>query len=41
LAATTHLNDHHYWSRERIADWIDQLQVKPVAEQEKPEAVAV
>ena len=25
LDITVHLNDHHYWSREKIADWVDEL----------------
>ena len=25
LDITVHLNDHHYWSREQIADWVDGL----------------
>lgn len=23
-----HLNDHHHWSRERIADWVDEFEDK-------------
>jgi len=34
-----HLNDHHRWTREAIADWVEQFE--PVKEQEQPCATSV
>ena len=30
---SNHLNDQHRWTRERIADWLDTLDVDPITEE--------
>jgi hypothetical protein len=36
-AMIVHLNDHHQWSRERIADWLEENGVeKPAAAADQP-----
>ena len=41
LAAITHLNDTHRWTRERIADWVETLEVAAVTTEPKTEVCAL
>lgn len=36
----THLNDHHRWTREQIADWVETVELAVTERSAEPEAVA-
>lgn len=42
LTVTAHLNDSHHWSREKVADWVAQMEPKYLTSEPTPvEQVAV